>query len=850
MLRATLKSLLARKVRLLLSGMAVILGVLFVSGAFVLTDTLSRSFDSLFQTAFTGIDVQVSAKPKVQSDRDGNADGTYLPASLVDQVKAQPGVAEVTPGVGVDGARVIGSDGKVVSTFGPPRFGVDWPGMSSRVALREGTAPTADDQIVVNAGLAGTAGLKVGDQVGVLTVHAAKKTFTLVGIFEYSGGRGSLGGEQTVAFTLPVAQQLMLGGPDRYSAISVRAGPGVSDTVLRDRIAATVGPDYQVQTNAELNASASQDIKAGLGFFNDVLLGFAGVALFVGTFLILNTFSIIIAQRTRELALMRAIGASRRQIVGSVLLEAFAIGVLASAVGLLAGVGTGAGLAYLFGHLGGANLQLAGIGVPLSAVIAAFGVGITITVLAATLPALRAARVAPVEALRESASDDRPLTRVTVSGAVVTAIGAALLGVGLAGKAGGWTLTIVLGGVLISFVGVALLTPIVSRPVVSLVGRLFSWSVPGKLGRRNSARNPRRTAITAAALMVGIALITGVNVILSSATTSISKLADQQVKADLVISGQQSSRIPPTFDKDVLPQVRAIPGVATVVAFTGDVGSVNGKTETVQAVDNPTGLHDVFGLTAASGTIDQLQPGELLLDEKGAQDRNLHVGSQVPVQLTHGAARTFTVTGIYAKNDLMRGWLLAEADAADFRSDQPSQAFVRLIPGTDVATVKPEVDTLLKDSPEVSVVDRSAFVKQQTSGFDMVLTMIQILLALAILIAVLGIVNTLALSVLERTRELGLLRAIGLRRGQAMRMITVEAVVISLFGALLGLAVGCGLGAAVVRALRDQGFTELAFPWTQMAVYLVLAGLVGVVAAVLPAIRAARVNVLAAIAYE
>ena len=850
MLRATIKSLLAHKLRLLLSGLAVILGVLFVSGAFVLTDTLGRSFDSLFQSAFDGVNVQVEAKPKVQANQDSADDGGYLPASLLDRVRVQDGVADATPRVGVDGARTIGSDGKVVSTFGPPRFGVDWPGMSRRVTLREGKAPTADDQIVVNAGLATTAGLHVGDRVGVLTLAAPKKTFTLVGIFEYSGGRGSLGGEQTVAFTMPVAQQLMLGGPDRYSAISVRAAPGVTDAVLKDRIAAAVGPDYRVLTNTELNATASNGIKTGLGFFNNVLLGFAGVALFVGTFLILNTFSIIVAQRTRELALMRAIGASRRQIIGSVLLEAFVIGVLASAVGLLAGIGTGAGLAYVFSHLGGANLPVAGIGVPPSAVIASFTVGITITLVAALLPALRAARVAPVEALREAAVNDRPLTRVTVAGVVVTALGGVLLGLGLSGKAGGNTLTAVLGGVLVSFVGVALLTPIVSRPVVSLLGRAFSWSVPGELGRRNSARNPRRTAITAAALMVGIALITGVNVILSSATTSITKLADQQVHADLVIAGQQSSRIPPTFDKGVLPQIRAVPDVATLVAFTADQASINGKTHMVVAVDNPSGLSDVFGLTATAGTIDRLDRGQLLLDEKTAKDGNLRVGSRIPAQLPRGDQRDFTLTGIYADNNLIHGWLTSTADAADFRTQQPSQGFVRLVPGASVTAVKAQIDKLLQDSPEVSVVDRSAFVKQQTAQFDTILAMIQILLALAILIAVLGIVNTLALSVLERTRELGLLRAVGLRRGQAMRMITVEAVVISLFGALLGLAVGCGLGAAVVRALRDQGFTDLAFPWSQMAVYLVLAGLVGVVAAVLPAIRAARVNVLAAIAYE
>jgi putative ABC transport system permease protein len=630
----------------------------------------------------------------------------------------------------------------------------------------------------------------------------------------------------------------------------VKKSAGVTDAALRDRIKSELGPDYQVQTGKELADATAKGIQTSLSFFNNVLLGFAGVALFVGIFLILNTFSIIVAQRTRELALMRAMGASKRQMVGSVMLEAFIIGLIASALGLLAGIGVGFALAWVFGHIGGSNLQLAGVGVPVKAIISAFGVGITITLIAAVLPALRAARVPPVEAMREAATADRPLTRVSIVGGVVTALGGGLLGLGLSGKAGDSTLWAILGGVLVSFIGVALLTPLLSKPVVSVLGRLFAWSVPGQLGRRNSARNPRRTAITAAALMVGIALITGVNVILSSATTSITKLADQQVHADLIIAGRQTSQFPPTFDGDVLPKVRALSGVDQVIAFYGDMATINGKLTPLAAVDNPPALHGIFGLTSASGTIDRIQPGQLLLDEKAAKDQGLHVGSQVKIQMQRGELRTFTLTGIYAKNDLANGWLLSSADATGFRTAQPSQAYIRLAPGASASTVKPRVDALLADNPQVSVTDRSQFVKQQTSGFDFILTMIQILLALAILIAVLGIINTLALSVLERTRELGLLRAIGLRRGQAMRMVTVEAVVISVFGALLGLAVGCGLGAAVVRALRDDGFTDLTFPWLQMAVYLVLAGLVGVFAAILPAIRAARINVLAAIAYE
>ena len=301
-------------------------------------------------------------------------------------------------------------------------------------------------------------------------------------------------------------------------------------------MARTLGADFEVKTGEQVAADASASLKEGLSFFNKILLGFAAVALLVGTFLILNTFSIIVAQRTRELALMRAIGASGRQIIGSVVLEAIAVGLIASVLGLAAGIGVGALLAFLFGKLAG-GLTLAGIGVPAAAVIGSFAVGLVITVVAALLPALRASRIPPIAAMQDVATPDRPLTKITVTGSVVTGIGAVLLFLGLSGNAGGQTLATILGGVLFAFIGVALLTPLISRPVVSLLGAIFSWSVPGKLGRLNSGRNPRRTAITAAALMVGIALVTGVTVILDSAKGSISALAQDTIKAELVISG-------------------------------------------------------------------------------------------------------------------------------------------------------------------------------------------------------------------------------------------------------------------------------------------------------------------------
>ncbi|HEX5596984.1 MAG TPA: FtsX-like permease family protein [Micromonosporaceae bacterium] len=851
MLRATFKSLLARKVRLVLSGLAVVLGVMFVSGAFVLTDTLGRSFDALFSDALSTTDVGITAKPKIEiSEFEGEQVQPPFPASVVQTVRDVPGVASADGMVMADGARVIGANGKVVTSFGPPQLGGNWLGEDELIELREGRGPTADDEIAVNATLAKEAKIKVGDRVGVLT-REPKREFTLVGIWGYSGGRDSLGGAQEVAFNEPAAQQLMLGETGVFNSITVRADKGVDPAELRDRIAAQLGDGYVVKTGEQLAKDSAEGLQDGLAFFNKILLGFAAVALFVGIFLILNTFSIIVAQRTRELALLRAVGASRRQVINSVLVEAIVIGLLASVFGLGAGIGVGTLLAYVFGQLAG-GLALAGVGVPPIAVISAFVVGLLVTVIAATLPALRASRIPPVAAMQDVATPDRPLTKISVAGGVVAAAGAALLTVGLTENVGDNTLWAILGGVLVSFIGVALLTPLISRPVVSLLGRIFAWSVPGKLGRLNSGRNPRRTAITAAALMVGIALVTGVTVILHSAKTSLAGRAEDTVHADLVIAGLQTGPRLPSFDAAVLQQAADLPGVQAVAGLYVDLALVGDESTRVAAVSSMPAMRDIFALKPTAGSIDTLGANELLVDEETAAKRDLSVGSTLTVQLSRGKSHTYTLTGIYAKADLLGQlpFLLPAEAATDFANPQPAQAFLQLTPGTTADQVLPQVEALLADSPEVSAADRQSFIKQQTDQLDQLLKMIQVLLALAILIAVLGIINTLALSVLERTRELGLLRAIGLRRAQTMRMITVEAVVISVFGALLGVAVGAGLGAATVRALEEEGIRDLVFPWSQMGSFVGLAALIGVVAAVVPAIRAARLNVLGAIAHE
>jgi putative ABC transport system permease protein len=501
-------------------------------------------------------------------------------------------------------------------------------------------------------------------------------------------------------------------------------------------------------------------------------------------------------------------------------------------------------MAYLFGRLGGGGLDLAPVGVPPAAIISSLVVGVVVTVVAAVLPALRASRIAPVAAMQEVATPDRPLTRITVVGAVIGAAGATTLGLGLYATS---SLLLILTGVLVTFVGVALLTPLISKPVVSGLGRLFSWSVPGRLGRLNSGRNPRRTAITAAALMVGIALVTGVTVVMQSAKSSLSAQAEDTIKAQVVIGGDQNGPRAPSFDPAVLKEAGEVSGVRGAAGLWNDQALVDGRLTYVNATGDLARLADVYGGPA----LPTLTADQIAVSTQEATAHHWSVGSSIEVQLARGAGpRKYTVAATYDEKAMPGSYLLPAAATAGFGNPQPVLGFVRLAGSATVAQVLPQVKALLADSPEVSAADRSTFIAQQAAGFDTVITMVQVLLALAILIAVLGVVNTLALSVLERTRELGLLRAVGLGRAQTMRMVTVEAVVISVFGALLGVVVGAGLGAAVVQALHGEGITDLVLPWAGMGIYLVLAAVVGVLAAVLPSIKAARLNVLAAIAHE
>jgi putative ABC transport system permease protein len=618
---------------------------------------------------------------------------------------------------------------------------------------------------------------------------------------------------------------------------------------LRDRVAAAVGSHYTVRTGEQVADEQAAGLATFLDIIRNVLLGFAGVALLVGSFLIVNTFSILIAQRTGELALFRALGASRRQLIASVLLEATIIGAVASTLGLFAGVGLGALLQRLIESQGNSNLPGSGASLPLVAVVASYSVGLLVTLVAALVPAVRASRIAPVAAMRSASTAERPLTVLSLAGAVLAGTGAAAVGTALLRDLGDSRLAVLLGGVLAVFVGVAMLTPLVTRPVVGLLGRVLAWSVPGQLGRRNSARNPRRTAITAAALMVGMALVTGVSVLAGSLKASIEGLVQQDLGADLVIAAASDGRTAAKFDPRVVDQAAQLPAVEQAVTVYTDVAQLGASAVPVMAGD-VAALGDVFRLEGVSGELRTLHAGEVVIDSAFAAERSLSVRDRLELATTRGGERSYTVVGIHEPTQLVSGPLLSVEDArAGFRSPQAAVGYVTVESGADVSAVKASVAKLVESQPEVTVDDRSGFVAQQSAQVDTFTVMLYALLGLALVIAVLGIVNTLALSILERTRELGLVRAVGMRRGQVAAMVAVESVVISVFGALLGLLVGSVLGAAVVGAL-DEDIPVLSIPWATLGVFVGIAALAGVVAALLPAVRAARVDVLKAIAYE
>jgi putative ABC transport system permease protein len=832
--KVTLRNLAAHKLRLALTAIAVILGVAFVAGTLIFTDTMSRQFDDIFAKVGKGVAVDVRAKQVVAGDDEQTA-AQPVPASVLAAVR---GVAGVRDPVGhVFGyAAVIGRDGKVVGTQGPPQMGVNWVA-GGDYQMKSGRSPHGPAEVAIDENTAKKAGYSIGDEARIL-IQGPTQRMRVVGVI----GTGSLMGAGVTAFDTATAQRLML-EPGYYSHVSMgSAGPG--EVELRDRVAAALPGNLEAITGTKLRADAKSDVAQIMSFFRTFLLVFALISIFVGAFIIFNTFSMLVAQRTRELALLRAVGAERRQVTRAVIGEAIAVGVAGSTVGLA----LGAGIAMLLRQFmfGGSGDAPSGLVFTVTPVIWSYAVGVVVTVVAAYFPARRAAKIPPVAAMRDDVAMPQRSLRIRIGvGGVLTAAGAAAIGLGLADAIGNRPLLPIGAGAFMVFLGVAMLAPVISRPVVRVLGAAYPrlFKTPGRLARQNALRNPRRTAATASALMIGLALITTVNVLGASMSASIDKAVDRQFGADyLVQSGTRGG-----FGADVVKAVAATPGVTRATAYYAGNVNIGGKRAAYVSGDI-AGLAAGSRLKLLSGGTGLGQDG-MLVEEDVARTHRWGPGSQVEAQFPDGRRQTLRIAGVYAKNELLGPRVLA-LPAYQAHTARSLAALVLVTARHPDAATKAGIERSLRDYPNLEVRDQTGVKKDARGQIDQFVTFLTILLTMSVIIAAVGVINTLALSVIERTREIGLLRAVGTSRRQVRRMIRLESVVIAVFGALLGIAIGVSFGAAIQHGLAGEGLDVLSVPVGTLVMYVVLGGLIGVLAALWPAWRAGRMDVLTAIATE
>ena len=844
MFRAALRSVLARKVRLLLTGLAVLLGVSFMSGTYVLTDTMTAAFNDLVDTGYAQIDVLVRRENAFTSQTSSLEERASMPDSVQSTVEQVPGVARAVGDV-IGYAQIVDpATGKVVGTFGPPTAAASWNTLTG-FTLEAGRAPQDDDEVVIDSGTAEGNDIGIGDRVQIL-FEGPPGEFDVVGIAGYGDG-GSLFGATFALFDLPTAQRV-LDKEGELDSVAVVAEEGESGTALANRVTAAL-PDGIEAVPASTVVSEQQDqIGEGLGYLRTAFLVFAYVALFVGAFIIFNTFAIIVAQRTRELALFRALGATGRQVMATVVAEAFIVGIVSSAVGVVIGIGIAIALKGALSAIG-IDLPSSGTVIQLRTVIVSVVVGTIVTVVAAVVPARRAARIAPIEALREA--QDRPgrsLRFRLVSGAVVLAVGAGLLLYGLFGSPRN-ALQLVGLGVALTFIGIAMLTPLIARPVASTIGRpVAALGVPGKLARENSIRNPRRTAATASALMIGLGLVVFVAVFGASAKASTTTILERTLRADFIVTSPTFTG----FSTAAAEDIRAVRGVATVSQVRQAEAKIEGGTAFVTGVD-PSTFATVSEAAVLRGSFTDLSgPDTLAVFDDAAQENNWGLGDVVRAQFPATGDVDLEIVAIYEENGLIGDWAISLDTFNENVVAQQLDLFVlvKVDEGADAAAVRSNLERAMAAYPNVEVQDQAEFRDQYATFLNTVLNLVTALLLFAVIIALFGVMNTLYLSIYERTRELGLLRAVGLTRRQTRSMVRREAGIISVMGALFGVVVGIAFGWALQRALAPEGFVELGVPGGQIAVYVISAAVLGWLFAFLPARRAARLNVLQAIAYE
>ena len=838
MRKVTIKGLLAHKLRLALTALAIVLGVTFISGTFVLTDTLQNTFTTLFGNIYQKVDFQV--RGVAQLGNGVNVTRNPLPESVLATVQHVPGVA-AADGQVTGYAQFVARDGKAISTGGgAPTLGVAFnPDQQiSPLHLIAGGPPVTSDDVVMDAGTAQKYDFSVGQQVRILSA-GRPRTFTITGITEF-GTADNLAGATLAAFTLPTAQAIAQ-ETGKLDAINVVAAPGASKPAVQQAIARALPPGAEVVTGQTVVNESTSSVNQALSFFSTALLVFAFISLFVGSFTIYNTFSIIVGQRTRELALLRIVGASRRQVFGSVLAEAAITGLVSSVIGLGLGVLAALGLEALLSGFG-VTLPSGSLVFEPRTVLVGLAVGVGVTVLSAIGPARGAVRIPPVAALDDRQSTaSASLRRRFIWGTAVAVVGAVLLGLGLAQPA----IQLVGIGAAALFIGVATLSPAIARPLSSVIGRPLPrlLGVSGKLGRENSMRSPRRTAQTAAALMVGLALVSAMAVFGASLSKSATSSADQALSADIIVtatgSGELSNSVPATAS--------AVPGVTVASSFYQGRFEFQNSLASLVAVST-SHLADTVILRMTAGSPAALDSGELLIDSTTATSKHLSVGDSVPAKFALTGPATLRIGGIYQANALIGSYLVS---SGFFLAHYPPQPPAGLLLRTDgSAAADSAVTKALAQYPNLKVQTRAQFEQSQVSSVNQLLGLVYALLGLAVIIALIGIVNTLMLSVFERTREIGLLRAVGMQRRQVRAMVRSEAVILAIFGAIVGIVIGTALGLALVASLRQQGITDTAVPVSSLVIFLLLSALLGLVAASWPARRAARLDVLAAIAAE
>ncbi len=832
--KVSLRNLAAHKIRLALTVLSVVLGTAFVAGSFVFTDSLGHTFHGLFADVAKGVDVQASGPDE---------NGSGVPVADLAKIAAVPGVRAVDPQV-TGQIVLLAADGKPVRSGGAPTEGLSYSAPAQTVGpgytFVAGAPPTKAGEIALNKGAMKLAKLTLGDHTKILVPSRDTVNVTVTGVYDT---KSDTGGYVGALFARDQALQLFTDG-SHVNTVNI-AADGLTQSALQQRLQHDV-PGLTYKTGAEVTKQAQDDINTVLRFINYFLLAFGAIALLVGTFIIYNTFSMLIAQRVRELALLRAIGASRRQVNRSVLTEAVAVGLAGSVLGIGAGIGLAYGLRGLLNAFN-AGLPSGPLQLQARTILVALAVGVGVTVFSAYAPARRAANTPPVAAMRqELVSTGTSLRRRTVIGAVFGLLGiAALVGGGTA-QGGGGAAGLVGIGALLLILGVLLGAPALSRPVVTVLGAVVArpFGTIGRLARTNAVRSPRRTAATAFALTLGLMLVSAIAVFGASAKTSVNRLVDNSVTADYVLTGPDAFGVP----YRVGSTVAGLPGVQSTVAIYPVAVRIGTAVQYGSGIDGP--LTDMARIGFVSGT-SRLTGHDLLVSQDAATSHHWTLGSTVPARSLDGDPAPLTVTGIYRPNPLLGDWLTS---GDYYRQVTPAPTLhddvvlVRATPGADLAALR----TTLQDATDpylvVKVQNREEFKGDRAKLINQLLGILYGLLALAIVIAVLGIINTLALSVVERRREIGMLRAVGMLRPQLRRTVYLESSLIALFGAVLGLGLGLTFGSMFVRTLRSQGLNHITIPFGQSAVMLVLAALIGVLAALWPAARAARTRPLEAIA--